>query len=1846
MRRMTRRVTSVLICVLIFLPAFNVAFAQSEMQYSVPMDFAEQTDGSGDGTDTGSSTDPADAQPSVEPSMEPSAEPSAEPSVQPDAEPSIEPSAYAQPSASDPPEEEPEPYTPNAFTTLDESDWHYTSISGGIEITGYDGTDTDVVVPQTIGSSSVISIGYGAFQDLTTIKTITLPSTLQYIDDAYYDTFPESLTDIFAESANPYFSSVDGVLFNKTQTKFVFYPAGKTDTDYSIPDGVTSLGKNAMAKNSHIINIIIPGSVRAMEWSAFEVCSNLQTATIQEGVTIIGDFAFNRCGNLSSVTLPSTLESVGRWAFHYTKLTTLTIPENVSSIGEYAFADCDFLESIQLPSGLNTIEQFTFSSCPVLSEIVIPESVTAIGKASFFDCQTLDKITLPGQVESLGDIVFERCTKLEQVHFMGNAPALGTDVFYETAPYFVILYDADTTGWATPTWHGYPCYPYEGYGFDYQNINGGTEAEITGYWGANPDAVVPSSIAGLPVTQIAQEAFSDRTDITSVTIPDSVSGIGSDAFYGCESLEAIYIDETNGYFKDVDGVLFSQDVSTLIRYPEGKEGSTYTIQGGVTTVAGDAFANCGNLTGITIPESVTTIGSMAFFNCQKLASISVDSANNDFSSANGILFDKAGNTLVQYPAGKTLSSYTVPESVTSIGEAAFAYNTYLRSVSLPSQITEIPIAAFFYCPNLNTVSIPDGITSIDIYAFSLCTAIETVTVPDSVTEIGEKAFSACISLETAYFEGDATAGFASDIFENTSAGFTIYFAKGASGWTTPVWNGYSCYPYDTKAPTLTGILPEKDSIIESPAFEVTAQGVADPSGVANVRFAVWSATGGEDDMKWYDGTNDGEGNWTVSVNRADHNSDIGIYYINIYGTDNLDNSGLMGTTSIIVRNYMPPTKLTLGYDTSDPTGEETFGMYATVDGGSETIASVRFNAFNTAVGRSSQYSYDGTYADGTWTATFDLANHGGINGKYAIELLATDTDGIEYYLGYKYVTVTVEYLPPVKVSLGYDTTDPTNETSFGMNAVVDGRSATIASVRFNAFNTAVGRSSQHSYDGTYADGEWTATFDLASHGGKSGKYAIELLATDTGGIEHYLGYKYVTVTVEYLPPVKVSLGYDTTDPTNETSFGMNAVVDGRSATIASVRFNAFNTAVGRSSQHSYDGTYADGTWTATFDLASHGGKSGKYAIELLATDTDGIEYYLGYKYVTVTVEYLPPVKVSLGYDTTDPTNESTFGMNAVVDGRSATIASVRFNAFNTAVGRSSQHSYDGTYADGTWTATFDLASHGGKSGKYAVELLATDTGGIEYYLGYKYVTVTVEYLPPVKVSLGYDTTDPTNETSFGMNAVVDGRSATIASVRFNAFNTAVGRSSQYSYAGTYADGEWTATFDLSNHGGTAGKYAIELLATDTDGIEYYLGYKYVTVTVEYLPPVKVSLGYDTTDPTNETSFGMNAVVDGRSATIASVRFNAFNTAVGRSSQYSYAGTYADGTWTATFDLASHGGTAGKYAVELLATDTGGIEYYLGYKYVTVTVEYLPPVKVSLGYDTTDPTNETSFGMNAVVDGRSATIASVRFNAFNTAVGRSSQYSYDGTYADGEWTADFDLANHGWIKGRYAIELLAKDTGGNEYYLGYKYVTIDPPPPAPENLNAAADSYSGINVSFDPVGDAEGYEIWRSTSSNGTYANIKTFGPEDSLSFTDSDIAPDTEYYYKVRVYANRSGNMVYSAFTDPQSAKIITPDPPDAPHIQNSAMWFQNYVTNAWYIEVHWDSVANADGFELWRGSDTTGPLVKYKTIDRPNGSGISDDNVDNIYGYSYVVYAYKKVGNTLLYSVASNKQYSGIRPG
>ncbi len=236
------------------------------------------------------------------------------------------------------------------------------------------------------------------------------------------------------------------------------------------------------------------------------------------------------------------------------------------------------------------------------------------------------------------------------------------------------------------------------------------------------------------VTTLSDEMFRDCNNLTSISIPASLTEIGRNPFMQCRNLTDIDVNVDNSKYSSENGVLYSLDKTQLLKYPEGKTASVFTIPSSVRSIWNASFRYCLNLNVINIPSSVTTIFSTSFMYCYNLTATNVDANNTIYSSENGILYNKKKTELILYPSKKTDNTFIIPSSVTYIGDA-FTYCNSLQSVIIHSSVTQIQ-SNFFHCDNLKSIHLYNPVppTSYSIPVLNINQDIFTLYVPFGTKE--------------------------------------------------------------------------------------------------------------------------------------------------------------------------------------------------------------------------------------------------------------------------------------------------------------------------------------------------------------------------------------------------------------------------------------------------------------------------------------------------------------------------------------------------------------------------------------------------------------------------------------------------------------------------------------------------------------------------------------------------------------------------------------------------------------------------------------------------------------------------------------------------------------------------------------------------------------------------------------------------------------------------------------------------------------------------------------------------------------------------------------------------------
>jgi hypothetical protein len=370
-----------------------------------------------------------------------------------------------------------------ALPFIVQAQFTYVINSGVVTITSYTGTAGAAVVPNTTNGYPVTAIGAYAFAYNDTVSSIALPSTVTNLGDgAFLDC--EHLDAITVDSANPAYSSADGVLFDKQQATLVAYPSGKSG-GYVIPSTVTTIGNHSFGylAASAMTSVAIPGSVLSVGAGAFEWSIYVTNLTVASGVVDIGVGAFSGCERVATFAIPATVTNLGDTAFSEDSMTAITVdpgnaayrsvggallnkagtrliqyptgnpqtvytvPNGVLTIGDYAFENAS-LADLTIADTVTNIESVAFYSS-FIRQVVIPDSVLSIGDDAFVYSTIMTNVTIGTGVTYLGAGAFYDCSELAGVLFEGDPPGTNAAVFEGDSVLPAVYYAQSATGWGT-----------------------------------------------------------------------------------------------------------------------------------------------------------------------------------------------------------------------------------------------------------------------------------------------------------------------------------------------------------------------------------------------------------------------------------------------------------------------------------------------------------------------------------------------------------------------------------------------------------------------------------------------------------------------------------------------------------------------------------------------------------------------------------------------------------------------------------------------------------------------------------------------------------------------------------------------------------------------------------------------------------------------------------------------------------------------------------------------------------------------------------------------------------------------------------------------------------------------------------------------------------------------------------------------------------------------------------------------------------------------------------------------------------------------------------------------------
>ena len=665
----------------------------------------------------------------------------------------------------------------------------------------------------------VTSIGKNAFSECINLTAVTIPDGVAYIGDYAFWGCP-GLNSI---------SIPDGVSYIGEEA----FRWCDSLTEIRIPDSVTHIGGNAFEDtawissrrsesplvivNSILIDgnravgdVTVPDGVTMIAPFAFEKSQTVTKVTLPKGVGTVGASAFRECTNLTEVIIPDSVETIENSAFYYSGLERIVIPDSVGVIRESAFQSCYNLHSVTLPKKLEWIGAGAFKECRNLKSITLPRALYFIEKDSF-SFSGIQQIRIPFHVRGIYEGAFSNCSDL-------------TDIIIENSACEIVdspdtISNGSSSSYTIHGFTGSTAESYaEKYGLTFIPLSGDGICGEDLYWDYN--AVTDKlTITGsgemdnwVGQGQLAELSPWPRS-IKSVSLPDQLKTIGSDAFLECQLTEVTVpegVEEINwrafGYSKIV----------------------SVTLPKSLIKIRPQVFMDCAQLQEITIPENVNEIGAMAFSFCKNLESVTIlnpgcliddsmitFSNNSEDSAFTGTIYGYAGSTAEAYAEKHSLKFVALDDSAviasgdcgengdhvkwklneegtlhifgsgkikewkTMIAAPKYSagavkkpsdYSVNFTGESIPwyelrgkikkivvsSGVTSIPNCCFWGCTEVTAADLADSVASVGEYAFYNCSSLPEMTLPRSLTVIDSNTFFFCTSLNSVHIPSGLT----------------------------------------------------------------------------------------------------------------------------------------------------------------------------------------------------------------------------------------------------------------------------------------------------------------------------------------------------------------------------------------------------------------------------------------------------------------------------------------------------------------------------------------------------------------------------------------------------------------------------------------------------------------------------------------------------------------------------------------------------------------------------------------------------------------------------------------------------------------------------------------------------------------------------------------------------------------------------------------------------------------------------------------------------------------------------------------------------------------------------------
>ena len=601
-------------------------------------------------------------------------------------------------------ESEPEEGAPYGDYTISGDFMYSKTMDGDARIEDCTASGTELVIPDTIDGLAVKELGttaFGSDPENCSFTSITIPASVNYISADNPFIYCTKLTEIKVDSGSESYTAEDGVLYNKDKNELIAYPASKSGKSFTVPDSVKKLCAGAFY-NSQLSEIKLPKALEEVNYFTFGDMKELKKIDLS-GTTVysLGSYAFSNCEALEEVLLPDTLEDIGGGAFAGCKsITSITLPQSLLSVGQYAFVDTGLTE-IDVPDSVESIGYGAFGYSTSMGNFVANNDFVIVGSSgSAAQRYSVDSDTDYDYVNNFTFLTRE--AKEEQGELLNLERITSGDFEYAITDNGAVLLSCQSS-----------------------------EAKVT----------VPEEIDGNKIVKIYPTCFSP-CQASEIILPESIDEIREMAFYACPNLKSVIIPAS---VKTIGNNVF--DKCSLLETVEIK---------GAETMGELVFCDCNALKKLTISGELKEWNDQEpFVDCKALEEITVTDGSGNFTSEDGVLYNKDKTTLIAYPACKADKSFTAPKSVKSIAQSAFYGAVNLESADL-SSVTSIESFAFENCKALKSVKLSKKLETLGSDAFYNCTSLKKLRLPKTLTDIGACAFGYCYQEQANSDDPEAT----------------------------------------------------------------------------------------------------------------------------------------------------------------------------------------------------------------------------------------------------------------------------------------------------------------------------------------------------------------------------------------------------------------------------------------------------------------------------------------------------------------------------------------------------------------------------------------------------------------------------------------------------------------------------------------------------------------------------------------------------------------------------------------------------------------------------------------------------------------------------------------------------------------------------------------------------------------------------------------------------------------------------------------------------------------------------------------------------------------------------------